>query len=390
MKMILNIAAILILAGLLGSSARAQSNCCNIQPAGTQISSTEVNVPGPNGGTYISTETQTIPIACWNTSTQKACSNASVPPNVVTAVGSGAWVAALGRFVACNPSFTPGVIVNQTDSTPATFTHAGISWSGPDAAGNCTQISFPSAQSQCVIVQCGNSPVDPNPACSLGCKPGEYREQTNCTCVPDSPVLLDISGEGFILTNAANGVVFDISGTGSLVQMGWTAKGADNAFLALPGPDGLIHNGKELFGNFTPQPRSNTPNGFAALAVYDDPENGGNGDGIIDERDAVFKSLRLWIDANHDGVSQPEEIYTLSALGVSSISLNYKEDHKTDQYGNQFRYRTAVNPGHPDKVGRVAYDVFFVITTSSASARRCFVPERAAHNDKSNNLTVQK
>ena len=45
----------------------------------------------------------------------------------------------------------------------------------------------------------------------------------------------------------------------------------------------------QMFGNFTPLPTSSTPNGFAALAVYDDPKNGGNGDGIIDARDAVWQ-----------------------------------------------------------------------------------------------------
>jgi len=184
--------------------------------------------------------------------------------------------------------------------------------------------------------------------------------QNGCPC--NSPILLDIDGKGFKLTNAANGVVFDITGYGNPVQMAWTAPGANNAFLALPGRDGLVHNGKELFGNFTPQPPSPAPNGYAALAVYDDPNHGGNGDGVIDSRDAIFSSLRLWIDANHDGICQPNELYTLPSLGVNSISLKYKETRKTDQYGNLFRYRAAVNPDDPSasSVDRKAYDVFFV------------------------------
>ena len=201
-------------------------------------------------------------------------------------------------------------------------------------------------------------------------------------CGSPSPILIDTTGRGFSLTDAKGGVLFDISGTGHPIQMGWTAPGADNAFLALPGADGLVHNGKQLFGNFTPQPKSATPNGFAALAVYDDPKSGGNGDGIIDARDAIFSSLRLWIDANHDGISQPEELHThtLPSLGANSISLTYKEDRRTDQYGNVFRYRAQVNPGDATSTGRMAYDVFFVGLALNASnknvipAGKCLAP----------------
>jgi hypothetical protein len=203
-------------------------------------------------------------------------------------------------------------------------------------------------------------------------------------CVPTgtSPILIDVSGKGFQLTSAAGGVLFDISGTGHPVQMGWTAPGANNAFLCLPDSGGRCDDGKDLFGNFTPQPPSDTPNGFAALAVYDDPKNGGNGDGVIDARDAIFASLRLWIDENHDGVSQPEEIYTLASLSVNSISLTYKLSEKEDQYGNLLRYRARVNPDDPDAshVGRTAYDVFFVTLDSSTKnlmnpeGPKCTVP----------------
>jgi trimeric autotransporter adhesin len=173
-------------------------------------------------------------------------------------------------------------------------------------------------------------------------------------------------------------VKFDLAGSGTPIQMSWTATGADNAFLALPGADGLIHNGHQLFGNFTTQPQSATPNGFAALAVYDDPKNGGNGDGVIDAKDAIFSMLRLWIDANHDGISQAEELHTLPSLGVNSISLNYKADQRTDQYGNLFRYRAQVNPGDTTSTGRMAYDVFFVTTNTTtkniAPVSPCQVP----------------
>jgi hypothetical protein len=202
----------------------------------------------------------------------------------------------------------------------------------------------------------------------LTCDYGYSFNYSTCDCEPDSPIIIDVGGNGFSLTDAAHGVLFDFSGTGKMIQTAWTAPGAQNAFLVLDrNDDGIINNGSELFGNFTPQPQSPHLNGFAALAVYDLPENGGNGDGIIDALDRIFPSLRLWIDTNHDGVSQPEELYTLPSLGVNSISLNYHLSMRRDQFGNLFRYRAKVNPTGPDddsEVGRAAYDVFFTTTTT--------------------------
>jgi hypothetical protein len=184
-------------------------------------------------------------------------------------------------------------------------------------------------------------------------------------CCHCTPIIIDVDGHGFHLTSAANGVVFDLSGTGHPVHTSWTAPGSTNAFLALPASDGLVHGGKELFGNFTTQPESNDPNGFRALAVYDLPENGGNGDGLIDARDLIFSSLRLWVDANHDGISQPNELHTLPSMGVYSINLTYWLSQKQDQYGNVFRYRGDVNPwddpiNPPATIERPAYDVLLV------------------------------
>jgi hypothetical protein len=265
--------------------------------------------------------------------------------------GSGAT--ACGQ-TAANGNFAIGPVVGKPGAPGNPGANGASGLAGP--APTITRRSAPVAGGGPPPDPCLNSVTVAGPSGDFGTTGGGGN-------APDcSPIIVDLTGDGFVLTDAARGVMFDIASTGIPLQMAWTAN-ANNAFLALDrNGSGTITNGAELFGNFTSQPASAHPNGFAALAVYDDPLNGGNGDGVIDARDKIFSSLRLWVDANHDGISQPEELHTLPELGIYSISLNYELSERKDQYGNLFRYRARVNQGihGPADVGKTAYDVFLV------------------------------
>lgn len=235
----------------------------------------------------------------------------------------------------------------------------------PSGGGICGELFAPLTQAQ--------SPLIINPGCCddverLLCFQGggEWQEST-CSCY--SPIVIDVVGNGFNLTNPANGVPFDITGSGISQQISWTSADSDDAWLALDrNGNGTIDDGRELFGSSTAQPRlspGETKNGFRALAMFDRPQYGGNSDGQIDLGDTVFLNLKLWQDRNHNGVSEPDELQTLSDSEVRIIELRYAESKRRDEHGNWFRYRARVRDARGAQVGRWAWDVFLHTTNWS-------------------------
>jgi hypothetical protein len=201
-----------------------------------------------------------------------------------------------------------------------------------------------------------------------------------------SPIIIDLDGDGLPLTSADAGVFFDLNADGVAEQLSWTRRSARDGFLVLDrNGNGVIDDGRELFGSATDQPPSTDRNGFRALAEYDLAYEGGNGDGHISERDEVFRALRVWFDLNHDGISQPSELVRLRSVGITAISLDYRVSGRRDSVGNLFRYvgRVLVDDDPNDAfrgVPRAAIDVYLVHTTNqhvsvnAGSSVACLVP----------------
>lgn len=212
---------------------------------------------------------------------------------------------------------------------------------------------------QTANVVCCTSP----PPCT-GCGSCRGCQPEGCS----SPIVVDVFDEGLHLTSLADGVSFDFNGNGKPLFMSWTDASYHNAWLALDRDrSGTIDNVNELFGSPT-QPQipslDGKRNGWLALAIYDGPTYGGNGDGVIDSQDAVFSDLLLWIDENHDGISQPQELHHVQEMGVKGIELRYKENKSyKDAFGNTFQFESFVTVGAQDKNGeweerkRQAWDV---------------------------------
>ncbi|HVR51429.1 MAG TPA: heme utilization protein, partial [Pseudorhodoferax sp.] len=173
-----------------------------------------------------------------------------------------------------------------------------------------------------------------------------------------SPVILDLDGNGVQTQSITAGVKFDLFADGNAVQTGWVSRG-DGLLVLDRNGDGTINDGSELFGTSTRLANGETAaDGYAALRELDS-----NGDGVLNADDAAFADLRLWVDADSDGVSQSGELRRLSDYNIASINLNARAELSKDNgnlVGLVSSYETTDGATH------AAADVWFVAQRATA------------------------
>ncbi|MBV5318809.1 MAG: hypothetical protein JZU50_13505, partial [Desulfobulbaceae bacterium] len=159
-----------------------------------------------------------------------------------------------------------------------------------------------------------------------------------------TPLVLDLNGDGVHTTDAAHGVLFDVGNTGMAGRSAW-ADSHDGLLVRDINHNGAIDHGGELFGEGTLLANNDqAANGFAALAQHD-----ANQDSNIDGQDAVFKELLVWQDGNSDGVSQADELHSLTDLGITSLNLAATSGNTVDNgnlHGLESSYTTIDGKVH--------------------------------------------
>lgn len=180
-----------------------------------------------------------------------------------------------------------------------------------------------------------------------------------------SPILLDLDNDGIETTAATAGAYFDHAGDGFAERTGWAGK--DDGLLAWDrNGNGAIDDGGELFGSETRLTRGalagqKAANGFEALAELDD-----NGDGRVDALDAAFADLRVWKDANGDGLTQAGELFTLDQAEVQSLGADYDQSSAVDAHGNAHKQIGGYT--RSDGSQATATDVWFATDAAYAIA----------------------
>ena len=159
--------------------------------------------------------------------------------------------------------------------------------------------------------------------------PNKGREGAN---QPYDPLVVDLKNDGFEILGLKDGTHFDLDGDKLKEKTSWTSKSDGFLSIDLDG-NGRIESGAELFGDsFLLADGTYAKSAIEALASLDK-----NKDGVIDAKDDVYSKLRIWNDANGNGISEAEELKSLADYNITSINVADIKDENKDINGSRLR-----------------------------------------------------
>ncbi len=141
-----------------------------------------------------------------------------------------------------------------------------------------------------------------------------------------TPLVVKFDGEP-LRFETASAAAFDISGQGACLSTDWPSA----PWLALDRDgDGVIGNGRELFGSGTIMSTgARADHGFEALAEFDV-----DGDGKITAADPIFHELVLWADHDSNRRGTLDELVPVAAAELVAIDLGFSRRYDCDERGN--------------------------------------------------------
>lgn len=175
-----------------------------------------------------------------------------------------------------------------------------------------------------------------------------------------SPIILDLDGDGLDLESMKKSKArFDMDGDGIADDTGWVGRG-DGMLVIDRNKDGLITGASEI--SFLTE-KTGAKSDLDGLSVLDS-----NKDGKIDARDIRFGELKIWVDANRNGITDEGELKTLTEHGITEISLASKPNQQTAKIGENIVVATTTFTRANGTTGTVG-DVALAFNPSSRNPR---------------------
>ena len=139
----------------------------------------------------------------------------------------------------------------------------------------------------------------------------------------DTPIALDLDGDGVEYLSREAGVVFTDQVTGEAVNTAWVA-GDDGLLVVDANNSGTVDEAREYV--FTEWSETAQTDMEAVAEVFDTNQNQ-----MLDAGDEAWSQFAVWQDANSDGITDAGELVSLDDLGVESIALTYHDESEATE-----------------------------------------------------------